>query len=136
MRVTVISVALLVFAMISAVADEPPRETDELVMQRRAHRVTFSDAKSVTRSITGRVLLEAQDGGLLLEARDGRLWNVTPKQLQKHETLDEPFRPLMAEELEQQLSREVAELGITTPTQVVVTKHYVICSTSGLCVPR
>ena len=97
----------------------------------RLNRVTFTDAKSVVRTIESRVLLEAQDGGLLLESRDGRLWNVTPKQLQKREATDEEFKPLSAEQLGEQLAREVAEFGIKTPTQVVVTKHYVICSTAG-----
>lgn len=115
----------IILLLCSAVvpADRPPAA--------RLHRVTFTDAKSVTRTIESRVLLEAQDGGLLLEGRDGRLWNVTPKQLQTHETTDEEFRPLAAESLGEQLAREVAELGIKTPAQVVVTKHYVICSTAG-----
>ena len=104
-------------------AEEPPAP--------RLHRVTFTDAKSVTRTIESRVLLEAQDGGLLLEGRDGRLWNVTPKQLQKREATPDAFQPLSAEQLGEQLVREVAEYGIKTPTQVVVTKHYVICSTAG-----
>ena len=131
MRVTVLISWLLVLATLIVRAEEPPREARELAPERRLHRVTWADAKLETRSVAGRVLLEAQDGGLLLEGRDGRLWNVTPKQLQKHERTDTEFRPLSAEELGQNLSREVAELGITTPTQVVVTKHYVICSTAG-----
>ena len=97
----------------------------------RLDRVTFTDAKSVGRTIESRVLLEAQDGGLLLEGRDGRLWNVTPKQLQARATTDEDFQPLNAEHLGEQLAREVAEFGIKSPTQIVVTKHYVICSTAG-----
>lgn len=126
MRITALFAWLFMTVLVQA--DEPQRE---LTPERRLHRVTWTDAKSETRSVAGRVLLKAQDGGLVLEARDGRLWNVTPKQLQKHETTDELFQPLKPEELGQQLSREVAELGIKTPTQVVITKHYVICSTAG-----
>ncbi len=119
------------FTMLAAVllfangleADDPP--------MLRTQRVTFTDAKSVTRTIESRVLLEAQDGGLLLEGRDGRLWNVTPKQLQKREATEDSFQPLSAEQLGEQLAREVAEFGIKTPTQVVVTKHFVVCSTAG-----
>ena len=131
MRVSSRIVWLLVFVTVTVAADEPPRETRELAPERRLHRVTFNDAKSVSWAIEARVLLQAQDGGLLLEGRDGRLWNVTPQQLQKHETTDEAFRPLGAEELGEQLAREVATFGIATPTQVVLTKHYVICSTAG-----
>lgn len=126
MRMTALVAWLFMTALVQA--DEP---LQELTAERRLHRVTWTDAKSETRSVAGRVLLEAQDGGLVLEARDGRLWNVSPKQLSKHETTDELFQPLKPEELGQQLSREVAELGIKTPTRVVITKHYVICSTAG-----
>lgn len=131
MRVTFLIACLFVFATRFVQAEEPPHESRELTPVSRLHRVSFSDVKSVMRSIEARVLLEAQDGGLLLEGRDGRLWNVTPKQLQKHETTGERFQPLNAEELGEQLSREIAELGIKSPTQVVITKHYVICSTAG-----
>ena len=96
MRVILLIVWLLAFATSFVRAEEPPRE---LTPERPLHRSTFTDAKSVTRSVDARVLLEAQDGGLLLEARDGRLWNVTPKQLQKHERTDTEFRPLSAKNL-------------------------------------
>lgn len=121
---SVLSVAAATtLAVAVTLAEEPPA--------RSLHRVTFTDAKSATRTIESRVLLKAQDGGLLLEGRDGRLWNVTPKQLQRHEKTEDAFRPLTAEQLGEQLAREVAEFGIETPTQIVVTKHYVICSTAG-----
>ena len=110
-------------ALILADNNDPPEP--------RMQRVTFTDAKSVARTIESRVLLEAQDGGLLLEGRDGRLWNVTPKQMQKREESGDSFQPLSAEQLGEQLSHEVAEFGIKTPTQVVVTKHFVVCSTAG-----
>ncbi len=116
---TVMATATLVFSN----DDDPPPP--------RLQRVTFNDSKSVTRTIESRVLLEAQDGGLLLEGRDGRLWNVTPKQLQNRDETGDSFQPLSAEQLGEQLSREVAEFGIKTSTQVVVTKHFVVCSTAG-----
>lgn len=121
---TVVALGLTAASLFAGTQAEPPPAA-------RLHRVTFTDAKSVTRIIESRVLLEAQDGGLLLEGRDGRLWNVTPKQLQKREVTDDTFEPLSAEQLGEQLAREVAEFGIKSPAQVVVTKHYVICSTAG-----
>lgn len=124
LMVTVLGVsAATTLAVTVTLADEPPT--------RSLYRVTFTDAKSATRTIESRVLLEAQDGGLLLEGRDGRLWNVTPKQLQQREKADAGFRPLTAEQLGEQLASEIAEFGIKTPTQIVVTKHYVLCSTAG-----
>jgi len=111
------------FTVNLADGDDPPAPRMQLV--------TFTDVKSVSRTIESRVLLEAQDGGLLLEGRDGRLWNVTPKQLQKREATEDPFQPVSAEQFGEQLVREVAEFGIKTPTQVVVTRHFVVCSTAG-----
>jgi uncharacterized protein DUF1570 len=117
------SALLFLVVAVNALADEPAKST--------LHRVTFTDVTSVTRTVEARVLLEAQDGGLLLEARDGRLWNVTPKQVPKTEFTDEPFSPLDADALGQQLQRELLELGVKTPTRIITTKHYVICSTAG-----
>lgn len=108
-------------------ADEPKPSAATF----KRHRVRFVDDKSVARAADVRVLLEAQDGGLLLEARDGRLWRVTASQLQQHEITDDVFMPLTADELGRQLQSELTELGITSPSDVVTTKHYVICSTAG-----
>jgi hypothetical protein len=109
--------------------DEAKRRDPEL--RPPLTRITFVDAKTEKRTIDARVLLEAQDGGLLLEGRDGRLWNVSPKQLQNREALNQTFRPLSSEDLGQQLRRELSELGVKSFTEVVITKHYVICSTAG-----
>jgi hypothetical protein len=111
-------------------ADDDTKQRDPELRQPMM-RVTFVDAKTEKRTIDARLLLEAQDGGLLLEGRDGRLWNVSPKQLQHRDALNQPFRPLSSEDLGQQLQRELSELGVKSRTEVVVTKHYVICSTAG-----
>ncbi len=95
------------------------------------YRVTFADEKSVTRTIDARVLLTAQDGGLLLEGRDGKLWTVGSKQLEKNELTDETFQPLPADQLGKQLQQELIEFGIKSPSEIIQTKHYVICSTAG-----
>lgn len=92
---------------------------------------TFLDSAAVEQHVEARLLLEAQDGGLLLESRDGRLWNVLPQQLRKLERLTEPFQPLKPNELGIQLQQEVVELGIKAESQIVVTKHFVLCSTAG-----
>lgn len=131
MRGTAVITGLLLLATFIVRAEEPSQEARKLTPAVRLHHLTWTDAKSESRTVAGRVLLEAQDGGLLLEGRDGRLWNVSPNQLQTHERTDSEFRSLSAEELGQQLSREVAEFGIKTPTRIVITKHYVICSTAG-----
>lgn len=95
------------------------------------HRVTFADGKSVTRTIDARILLTAQDGGLLIEGQDGKLWTVNPKQLEKDDATDEAFQPLSADQVGKQLQQELDDFGIKSPSDVILTKHYVICSTAG-----
>ena len=72
--------------------------------------------------VTGRVLVSAQDGGLLLLARDGVIWTVQPDDLVEHVKDDQPFEPLMAEEMG---PRVLAELP--AGFDVYRTAHYVIC---------
>ena len=95
------------------------------------HRVTFTDDKSKTRTVEASVLLTAQDGGLLLEGRDGRLWTISPKQLENDEETTEPFIPLTADEIGKQLQQELIDFGVKSPSEVILTKHYVICTTAG-----
>ncbi len=130
-RTRILSVVMrLLFWILSSAPFMVPTRADEPA-EPRLHRVTFSDAKSITMTLESRVLLTAQNGGLLLEGRDGRLWTVEPQQIQKNEPTDERFQPLAAEELGQQLQLELVDFGVKTPSHVVVTKHFVICSTAG-----
>ena len=99
----------------------------QLTADDRINHITFADKKTKEeRTVSGKVLVEAQDGGLLLIGRDGRLWNVTPEQLKKRDVSDDQFKPLNPEELGRQLQ---TELGGNF--EVVTTKHYVICSNAG-----
>jgi hypothetical protein len=77
-------------------------------------------------TVSGRILVTAQDGGLLLQGRDGVLWNVTPKQLKSLKKTDETFKPLSSKELGKLLQ---AEFG--NGFQIHTTKHYIICSDTG-----
>ena len=69
----------------------------------------------------GRVLVEAQDGGLLVLARDGVLWAVQPEELVEHRRDEKPFAPFSEEEL---AARLVAELP--AGFRVHSTAHYLI----------
>ncbi len=89
-------------------------------------RITFAEHDKQRRAVEGRIVVEAQDGGILLQGRDGRLWNVTPEMLVKREALGKPFRPLTPDELAAQLS---AEFG--PGFEIVKTRHYVICTSAG-----
>ncbi|MGQ9576790.1 MAG: DUF1570 domain-containing protein [Thermoguttaceae bacterium] len=69
-------------------------------------RLTFhQDGK--TRQLEGRVVVEAQDGGLLLMARDGVLWRVQPDELIQRTRDDAPFRPYSSQELGARLLAEL-----------------------------
>ncbi len=59
--------------------------------------------------VAGRLLVEAQDGGLLLLARDGVLWTVQPEDLVRRTRDDVPFEPLSAEELSTELLGELPQ---------------------------
>lgn len=72
--------------------------------------------------VAGRVLVEAQDGGILLEARDGRLWTVFPEELQSREENAAPFTPLSKDEVAQKLLAELPR-GF----KIHQTANYVVC---------
>ena len=85
-------------------------------------RVQWRDDEMRSHTVAGRVLVEAQDGGLLVLGQDGRLWPVEKAQLVSRIEANEPFRALSSTALGKQLQ---TELG--AGFDIVVTKHYVIC---------
>lgn len=74
----------------------------------------------------GRVIVEAQDGGILLEDRAKRLWTVQGEKRKSLTALEMPFLPLTGEELGRELLSEFGE-GF----EIVRTDHYVICTNAG-----
>jgi hypothetical protein len=82
--------------------------------------VTFRrDGREIQQS--GRVLVEAQDGGLLLLARDGVLWTIGPDEKIKHTSDDVPFEPYSREEMAKEL------LAVLPRNfEVYQTTHYLI----------
>jgi hypothetical protein len=71
--------------------------------------------------IEGRLLVEAQDGGLLLLGRDGVLWAVPPEEKIKLTRNDAPFKPLTREELAKQILAQ-----LPPHFDVLKTAHYLI----------
>lgn len=114
LRATIRAV-LLVFLLLSRTWGEEP-----------LHRVTFTGESGRSRTVAGRLLVEATDGGLLVSGRDGRLWTITPEQLQNHDVTEEAFEPFTADELATQLHRELGP-----DFEIVRTKHYVLCTNAG-----
>jgi hypothetical protein len=60
-------------------------------------------------SLSGRILVEGQDGSLLLETRDTRYWVIPPEVLVNRRRDEEPFRFLSYEELVRQFRQELGE---------------------------
>jgi hypothetical protein len=99
-------------ALISAFCCSPAADALDYIQLQRHGR---------TQHVSGKLIVEAQDGGLLLQAPDGVLWAVEPDELVKHTSDDEPFAPADAEALSKKLLEELGD-GFSIHT----TAHYVI----------
>ena len=87
-------------------------EAMDHVTLRRQRQVLYLD---------GRIVLNAQDGGLLFLARDGVLWRVLATELVKHSTDDTPFRAYPPEQMTKSVLADLPK-GFT----VYKTAHYLI----------
>jgi hypothetical protein len=105
MRTAVVLLILFLSAL-------PLAAADQIIFQRDGREQVVS----------GRLLVEAQDGGLLLLAPDGRLWAIQPEEKPRHTSDDTPMKPLAREELAKQLLAELPP-GFDT----LNTAHYLIC---------
>ncbi|MBI1310445.1 DUF1570 domain-containing protein [bacterium] len=95
------------------------------------HSVHFRDAENNERTVPGRVLVRAADGGLLLEDRAGRLWTVTAEQLVIDEPLNGTFSPLTPVELGAALIDELNSAGSFGDLKATQSGHYVVVSNTG-----
>ncbi len=91
-----------------------------------AIRAVYKDAQQQQQTATGRVLVEAQDGGLMLQAADGSIETIAAENLNSREATTEPFRPLTAQEMGKQLRDELGP-----QFEITHSEHYVICSNAG-----
>lgn len=73
------------------------------------------------RTASGKILVEAQDGGVMLQADDGQIWTLQPESIVARQSDDRPFEPIDADEIQVRLQ---AELG--PEFEVYRTQHYVI----------
>ena len=76
--------------------------------------------------VSGRILIEAQDGGVLLEERNGRIRQLTPAVIESKATSDVPFSAMTNDELGNDLLSQVP-----AGFEIHETDHYVICSNSA-----
>jgi len=77
------------------------------------------DGKTI--HLTGKVLTEAQDGGVLLQDREGIQWLVPAEELVKRTQDETPYEPMQQKELQAKLAREMPGFRIHT------TANYLIC---------
>jgi hypothetical protein len=83
-------------------------------------QVTFRrDGKTL--EVTGRLLVEAKDGGLLVMARDGVIWAIPPDEQVEHTSDQQPFQPYTRDEIKARLLKELPEGFRVQPTT-----HYLI----------
>ncbi|QDU58667.1 DUF1570 domain-containing protein [Aeoliella mucimassa] len=113
---TCLILAMLLLAPARAWSDEPTDSEPQ-----PAVRVTFSD-KDEQRTITGRVIVQDQEGGMLLEGQDGRRWVIEAANVLNREVLAAEFTPLTHDQLAEQTLAELPE-GFSVHT----TPHYVVC---------
>jgi hypothetical protein len=82
--------------------------------------VVYAKASPDIRRV-GRVLVEAQDGGLLFQDRTGAIVTYQPDEIERRETTPDPFEPLDADTIGQAL---VEEFG--PAFRIHKTEHYVV----------
>ncbi|MBI3860944.1 MAG: DUF1570 domain-containing protein [Planctomycetia bacterium] len=115
-------IALLILSLLAFLARSAAAQTGA---SPALERLKWRDDDAQAHEVAGKILTEADDGGLLLIGQDGRLWTIDKPQLVSRDDAREPFRPLPHAALAKQLQ---AELGREFDT--VVTKHYVICTSA------
>ena len=106
----------------SALANIPAGESAASAAESRpVERITFS-ADGNQETVAGRILIEAQDGGVLLESPDGAQYTIEGKTILTRQKTDAPFKPLTSDQLGEQLLAE-----FPPGFRVHTTPHYVIC---------
>lgn len=101
---TTLTLSALAFFSCSTLADEITYERD-----------------GETHTITGEILVEAQDGGVLFQKRDGKIYVVEQKEIVSLVDNDEEIKPLSKKEIEKQLLAELPD-----DFRVHTTKNFVI----------
>lgn len=105
-------------------AQEPSKDPEPMV------RVTLKNADAAeTESdgeVTGRIVVEAKDGGLLLELRNGKYKTIKADAIAEKSAVDTAYSQMTTDELAQDLLTEVPP-GF----EIHQTDHYIICSNSA-----
>lgn len=110
-RVSAYFMSFLSLAMILGAA-ECANALEHLVLKR----------EGVQFNVSGKVLIEATNGGLLLCSEDGTLWLVQPDEIVDRNKDETPFKGITHDKLAEQLLAEMP-----ADFRVHKTAHYVIC---------
>jgi hypothetical protein len=101
------------FPVVTLIVLVPPVAAMEQVVVRRDGQ---------TLHVSGRLITDAQDGGLLILGCDGTLWAIQPDEIVEHESDDQPFQPLSREELTKKVLGELPDgfEAYTTANYIIV----------------
>jgi hypothetical protein len=99
-------------AVVLLLVGVPGAAEDHVVLDRDGAKVYLS----------GRIVVEAQDGGVLLLDQKGKLWTAQPDEIKERSKDEFPFRPLDKKKLAEAMLKELPE-GF----EVHTTAHYLIC---------
>jgi hypothetical protein len=117
-----LAAAIALIAALGGVTRGEAKKADDSTADRdRAVEVTFRE-DGQRRTVKGRVVIEAADGGVLLEADDGVLWTIEHHELVSRERLESAFEPLAHDELAERLLAE-----LPAGFRIHTTPHYVVC---------
>ncbi len=106
-------------ALANVSADDNAKSADDA--SQFVERITYFDDGQQT-SVAGRILIEAQDGGVLLESADGAQHTIEGKSILTRQKTTTPFKPLTPDELGEELLTKMPP-GFRVHT----TPHYVVC---------
>jgi hypothetical protein len=93
-------------------------------------QVTVTKSGAV-RILKGKVLVEAEDGGVLLLTPDGRLWPLPKEEISGRKSDEKPFQPLSRNEYQKVLLESLPQ-GF----KIHQTEHYFICYNTSLAYAR
>lgn len=82
--------------------------------------VRFRDGDT-ERTVVGKLLLEAQDGGVMLQTDEGRIWTIYPPDLIDRQSDEREFQPVAMDQMQQRLKDQ-----LPPGFEVFRTSHYVI----------
>ena len=70
--------------------------------------ITFRNGDQ-QRTEVGKILIEAQDGGVMLQADDGHIWTLQPENIVSRESSDADFESINADEMERRLLEQMSD---------------------------